>query len=212
MLPRVFKPEKWTILKELIWNLWIFLSLFFLFAFAAWISMVTNFAQLPVFWTGALALLPIVLFNLVSYNSLLKTKVSRAIDSRMSWFNDDDEKIEQAEKTFVTFESANGKDSFVEQPENIIMIHSSSNYIEIYVREEDEIKMRLLRNSLSVVESLLADYHDIKKCHRCWLVNICQIEPLSNSPKGYSLRVKNGDYKIPVSRRYVSYFRKRLNK
>lgn len=207
MFPRVFDSENWTILKEMIWNLWIFLSLFFLFGFFAWVFMVTNFAQLPIFRTGALALLPVILFNLVNYNNILKKKVSRAIDANIPWFSDELKKV-AAKKTKVRFKSANGKDLFEVEVENVVMVHSSSNYIEIYSRDEDEIKMRLIRNRLSSVESLLRRFKNFKKCHRCWIVNIDHMEQLSGGSKGYVFKVKGSDYKIPVSRSYIPFFKK----
>jgi hypothetical protein len=207
MLPRLFDSEKWTIFKELIWNLWMFLSLFFLFVFAAWLCMVTDFAQLPAIRTGALALLPIVLFNLINYNSSLKKKVSRAIDTKIAWFNEESKAVFPPRK-LIKFESANKNDSFEEEADSILMIHSSSNYIEIYSRKKEEIKMRLLRNSLADIESLLKRYPEFKKCHRCWVVNLNQMDSFSGTPNGYSFKVKGCDLKVPVSRRYVSSMKK----
>jgi hypothetical protein len=63
IMPKVFDPSKWTIRMEMIWNIWLFSNLFVIFSLMAWFVKKVQFTDLPVFRTGALALLPLVLFK-----------------------------------------------------------------------------------------------------------------------------------------------------
>ena len=85
LFPKLFESERWTVRKELIWNVGMFAVLIFGFTFTALVFNISSMKSLTVFRSGALALLPLVLFNLVNYNHSLKSKVAQVIDSGRHW-------------------------------------------------------------------------------------------------------------------------------
>jgi len=205
ILPTVFDSSKWTIRKELIWNVWLFFNLFIIIALLVWLLRKSQFIDLPVFRTGALALLPLVLFNLINYNHSLKNKVVSVFDTGRQWFKEEQKKHESIPELFLTAE--NGKDVFTAPQNEVILIHSSGNYVEIYWIEKQIIKKTLFRQTFTIVEKLLNESSDFKKCHRCWLVNMKKVNRLSGNSKGYFLGIDTLDFNIPVSRNYISYIR-----
>lgn len=208
ILPSVFNSSKWTIRKEMIWNVWLFFNLFVIISFLAWLLRKSEFTDLPVFRTGALALLPLVLFNLINYNNSLKNKVVSVFDSGKHWFKEEEQKSEHVPEITITAE--NGKDIFTAPQDEILLIHSSGNYIEIYWIENKIRRKKLFRQTFTFVEELLGESTIFKKCHRCWLVNTKKVDRFSRNSQGYFLEIDTLDFEIPVSRNYTSFFREKF--
>lgn len=211
MFPVLFDTKRWTIRKELIWNASMFVMLAVSFALTALLFNIQGMVSLPLFRSGALALLPLVLFNIVNYNTALKEKFRKAIDSGKQWLSDESEatRLEKEEQKII-IQSENGKEVFKKNLKDIVLIQSASNYIEIFYREHASIRKRLLRKTLHAVENHLAEFDAIKKCHRCCLVNMDQIKQLVGAPSNYFLEVDGLDFRIPLSRHKVAEFKKLL--
>jgi len=211
IMPKVFDPTRWTIRKEMVWNVWLFSNLFVIFSLMAWFVNEIQFTEMSIFRIGSLALLPLVLFNLISYNHSLKDTVVNALDnSRKHWFRE--EKPEIAIKHDLKLSAENGKDVFSARMEDILVFHSSGNYIEIFWLDNQIRRKKLFRQTFAFVEQYLKDMPDFKKCHRCWMVNLKKIETLSGNSKGYFVEMNKLGFKIPVSRNYISTFRKLLSR
>ena len=211
IMPKVFDSSKWTIRKEMVWNVWLFSNLFVIFSFMAWFVKQIEFTDLPIFRTGALALLPLVLFNLISYNHSLKDKMVNVLDnSRKHWFGE--EKPVPVLNHDLKLSAENGKDVFSARMEDILVFHSSGNYIEIFWMDNQTRRKKLFRQTFAFVEQYMKDKPDFKKCHRCWLVNLKKIETLSGNSKGYFVEMNKLGFKIPISRNYISTFRDLLER
>ena len=208
-MPKVFDSARWTIRKEMVWNVWLFSNLFVMFAFMAWFVKQIEFTDLPIFRTGALALLPLVLLNLINYNHSLKDKMVSVLDnSRRHWFKE--EKPELVEETVMAIKivAENGKDFFSARMEDILVFHSSGNYIEIFWLDHQVCRKKLFRQSFAVVEQYLEKNPEFVKCHRCWLVNRSKIELFTGNSKGYFLQINKLGFNVPVSRNNISEFRR----
>lgn len=211
IMPKVFDSSRWTIRKEMVWNVWLFSNLFVIFSFMAWFVKQIEFTDLPIFRTGALALLPLVLFNLISYNHSLKDKMVNALDnSRRHWFGE--EKPEIVAQHDMQLAAENGKDVFSARMEDILVFHSSGNYIEIFWLDNQIRRKKLFRQTFAFVEQYLKDKPEFKKCHRCWLVNLKKINALTGNSKGYFIEVNKLGFNVPVSRNYISNFRELLSR
>jgi hypothetical protein len=206
ILPSVFDSSKWTIRKEMVWNIWLFSNLYVIISLLAWLLRKSEFVDLPIFRTGALALLPLVLFNLINYNQSLKYKVVSVLDTGRHWFKEEQKKQEGGPEIKLTAE--NGKDVFSAPLDDMLLIHSSGNYVEIYWLDNQIRRKKLFRQSFAFIENNLSELAEFKKCHRCWLVNIKRVNRLSGNSKGYFLEMDTLDFKIPVSRNYMYSIRK----
>jgi hypothetical protein len=211
IMPKVFDSSRWTILKEMVWNVWLFSNLFVIFALTAWIANKFQIADLPIYQIGALALLPLVLFNLISYNHALKDKMVNVLDnSRKHWFGE--EKPENDVKKDIHIVAENGKDVFSAKMEDVLVFHSSGNYIEIFWIDNQIKRKKLFRQTFAFVEQYLKENPDFKKCHRCWLINLKQTEALTGNSKGYFIEMKKLGFKVPVSRNYIYTFRELMSR
>ncbi len=207
IMPKVFDSTQWTIKREMIWNIWLFSNLFILFSFMAWLVKEIEFTDLPIFRTGALALLPLVLLNLINYNHSLKDKMVSVLDnSRRHWFGE--EKPSIIKKVDFKIMAENGKDAFSANLEDILVFHSSGNYIEIFWLDNLICRKKLFRQSFAVVEQNMINQSGFVKCHRCWMVNLAKIESLNGNSKGYFVEINKLGFNVPVSRNNISTIRK----
>jgi hypothetical protein len=87
---------------------------------------------------------------------------------------------------------------------DILLIKSADNYIEFYFWRDVAVEKKLIRCTLKSVEIQLANSDDLIRCHRSVIFNRKYIEKLVRSYSGYSLKLKNLDERIPVSRHYVN--------
>jgi hypothetical protein len=208
LLPKMFESEKWTVRKELLWNVWLFALLITGFTLTAKIFNISSMQSLTFIRSGALALLPLILFNLVNYNNSLKVKLNQVIDSGRHWLADEKKSTPDERNEIVHIESDNSKEVFEKEIKEVILIQSASNYIEIYYREGAFVRKKLIRQTLNHVETLLSKFSEFKKCHRCCLVNIKQMNRITGISPNFSLESKGLDFLIPISRQNVAVFRK----
>lgn len=213
IFPKLFDPSKWTIKKELIWNFWMFINLFLFFTLLAWLAKMAAYTDLPFIRTGALSLLPLILFNLISYNRAMKLKVVDMIDSGKSWLKEEMNAFQKPEdQESVHLVAENKKQAFAEEVERVLLIHSSGNYVEIYwIDRKQAVRKRLFRQSFTNVEKALETSDVMLKCHRCWMVNINKVTRLKRLSNGYHLELDRLDFSIPVSRNWVSHFKQKLS-
>lgn len=210
MFPVLFESSRWTIRKELIWNACMFAVLIAGFALAAFLFRISSFQSLTLFRSGALAVLPLLLFNLFNYNRSLKAKVVHMIDSGRHWLGEERKSTDTQQDQKIIIPSENGKESFTGELKNIILIQSASNYIEIYSRDGAVIRRQLLRQTLTYAENLMKAFPVIQKCRRGSLVNIDQVEKVTGTYPNIALKVDGLDFQIPVARQLVPHFRKLL--
>jgi len=213
IFPKLFDPAKWTIKKELIWNFWMFINLFVVFYLLAWLAKTASYTDLPYFRTGALSLLPLILFNLISYNLSLKMKVVNMIDSGKSWLKEEMNAFQkEPDQESVHLVAENKKQAFAEEVERVLLIHSSGNYVEIYwIDRKQTVRKRLFRQSFTYVEKALESSDVMLKCHRCWMVNINKVNRLKRLTNGYHLELDRLEFTVPVSRNWVSLFKEKLS-
>ncbi len=211
LFPKIFESDLWTVRKELIWNVGMFTVLIFGFTLTAKVFSIQGMQSLPIFRSGAIALLPLILFNLLNYNNSLKSKVSQVIDSGRHWLAEERKGGQNPVSEQIRIESENGKEVFEADLRNIVLIQSASNYIEIFYREGAIVRKQMIRQTLSKVESQLSAYTNIKKCHRCCLVNTDQISRLTGISPNYTLESNGLDFRIPIARQNVSKFKKLIS-
>lgn len=69
----------------------------------------------------------------------------------------------------------------------------------------------MIRQTLTNVEKSLSGFQNIKKCHRCCLVNIDQISRVTGISPNYTLEANGLDFRIPISRQNVTLFKKLIS-
>jgi hypothetical protein len=95
---------------------------------------------------------------------------------------------------------------------SLVLIKSADNYIEILYNEEDQLKRKLIRNTLKDVEDQLSRYNNFIRCHRTYIVNRDHIEKLVKTIGGYKIRLKSHPEELPVSRQFLLKVKEAIGK
>ncbi|MBW1298335.1 LytR/AlgR family response regulator transcription factor [Aquimarina litoralis] len=106
----------------------------------------------------------------------------------------------------VVLSSSLDKERFELFPKEIIMIKSSSNYVEIFYFNEGKVFRKLLRNTLEDVSNKLSGYSFLFRCHRSYLLNMNNIKSVEGNKRGYKTTVFGLSETIPVSRSKIALF------
>ncbi len=154
---------------------------------------------------GAVVVLK-VLYIKKSLNSqvdLLETKIaeSREILDQFESTHQDD---------VIEIFSENHSEKISTTARELILLRSADNYVEIIYREEDRTVRKLIRNTLKNMEYLLARYQKFIRCHRSYIINIDYVEKLEKKYNIYSIRVREMDELLPVSRQYLMRLKEAL--
>ncbi len=159
-------------------------------------------------YTFAVGLFP-VLFSipLGSYYQLKKNyKISEEMNKKLR--NILQTKENRRDLVIITDEKNN---EFIEtESDNLFFLKAASNYVEVFLKDNGQIKARLLRTSLKLVEEKLSEKDYLKRCHRAYLVNLDKIAKVTTNSQGYSIILNEGDFTLPLSRKFVGEIKNRL--
>jgi len=103
----------------------------------------------------------------------------------------------------IEFVSENKSDYFQVFLEQIMLIKSASNYIEIIYKAGEKISRRLIRNTIKNTEELFSKYPSLIRCHRSCIVNKNYIHKLHKGGDGLKLILFDYPQEIHVSRQYA---------
>lgn len=103
------------------------------------------------------------------------------------------------------------KEKLTLDPQNIAYIESHGNYAKVFWFEQNILKNKLLRISLSNFEQQLSKVSYIHRCHKSYIININEPLAISGNSKNYFFESNYYPIRIPISRSKSSYFLKLIN-
>lgn len=203
LFPKIFNPQKWKIKKEIIWNLWILITIYFGdFVVYNKLLSVIELSFNIIINLLMIAILPVTIIITYNRNRMLRVNLESAkkINNRI-------EELKNPKEKEILIESDYKKDDLNVKVNSIIQIKSSGNYIDVYWSDNIEVKHQLVRTTLTKVEILLKDYKFITKCHRSYLVNLNKISKIEGNSLGYTLYFGDNQITAPVSQTYFPKFK-----
>lgn len=203
LFPKLFYNNVWNIKREIIWDIWILLSISFSdFIFYSQIigKVDVNFSD--VIKIILLAFLSVAVLIIINQDRLLRShlKSAQLLNKKLT------ESKQQKDK-LINFESDYKKDNLFIKATSLILIKSADNYIKIYYQSNEEIKEKMVRSSLIKAEELIENFDFIIRCHRTFIVNINHIKEIQGNSLGYQLYFKNIDFPALVSSKYINIFK-----
>lgn len=112
-------------------------------------------------------------------------------------------------KDLVEVKTQVKSDDFVFALDKFYYAKSDGNYTEFYLKNA-EMQKEIKRISIKELESTLKRYDHIFRTHRSFLVNLKHLSKVAGNAQGYTLTLKNCEQKIPVSRKMIAAFNKRI--
>lgn len=202
--PKLFLQNKWTIKKEIIWNVWILFSISASdFLFYVKLFEVIDFSFSEVVRILLIGFLPVAVLIIINQDRLLRSHLKSAIRLNVKL----KENKQQKEK-LICFESEYKKDSLTIKLDSLILVRSADNYIEVFYKSNGDIKSQMIRSTLAKAEQILHEYDFIFRCHRTFIVNVNYIEEITGSSQGYKLFFQKIDFHVLVSQKYINEFKK----
>jgi len=197
---QTFSEERWTIKKEIIIDLLFVISNSVAFSFfARYVGGVRiNFPiaiNIVILSISAAAVL-------VTINRIYMLK--KQIEELSQYVPDDlKQKQESYKDEMIDFESENKTEFFQIPSSQVLLIKSANNYIEVLYQDAGKINKKLIRNTLKNTEEQLANYEDMIRCHRSYIVNRKHVQKLTRGNYGLELSLFNYSQQIHVSRQYA---------
>lgn len=219
VFPRFYTEEKWTVGREIFWNL---LNIFFIGLGNLLLTHYFGFIHLS--WeafvyvqaiTLVVGLLPVGFFVLMKESSLRgKYAQSAANMSQYLVLTDtlsrDSDKMQTQET--VLLPSQNKDEDLLVAPENIWYIRASDNYVEVHFKNGKVQNSRLLRATLKQMEDALSGDERFFRCHKSYLVNLEKVTTVRGNAQGYRLHLADREETIPVSRQHNEVIKERLGR
>lgn len=205
-----FNEESWTVGKNILFILWIFLIIGLLnFLYSVELGFLSFNLKGFMIYEGITLLVgvfPVIISTLLIFQNRLKKALNKARELNQSVSakkNTTDEMIH--------IPSKNKSEDFKIPLNTLLCIRAVENYIEVCFDENKKVKKHILRNTLKEVENVFENHSQIIKCHRSYLVNLEKISSFSGNAQGLKLHlITPNEVEIPVSRSYVEEIKKRL--
>ena len=93
---------------------------------------------------------------------------------------------------------------------HLLYIEAVGNYARVCQLQDDEVHTTMLRATMKQMEDALQAYPMIVRCHRAFMVNLCQVEQISSNSRAMQLVMHHSHDAIPVSRRNVNKLKELL--
>ncbi len=206
VFPGFFNEKKWNLYRGIGFQLWHIISIGaanLLFAASVGGEKI-RFWAIPGYILQALAVgfFPLTFGMLSIQYFLLKKTVESTKRMNESILASRDRPAEtEKNPPIVILSPESGKDKIQIRIQDLLLVKSVENYVEIYLAEKERAKILLLRSSLKRIEEDLKGYPFLFKCHRAFLVNVANISRVTGNSQGYQLAFKGIEFTVPVSRK-----------
>ena len=206
IFPKIFYSNVWNIKREIIWNIWILLTIFSsdLLLYSQLFDMF-NIRFSDIGKIVLLGFLPVAVLIIINQDRLLRSHLKSAQQLNKKLIGN-----KQQKEKLIHFESDYKKDKLSIPPNSLIVIKSADNYVEIYYKSEDVVKKQMIRYSLKKATETVNEFEFILRCHRTFIVNINHIKEITGNSQGYKLYFENLDFPVFVSQKYIASFKQRI--
>ncbi len=206
IFPKIFYSNIWNIKREIIWNIWILLTisgsdlLLYSQLFDMFDIQFSDIGKLVL-----LGFLPVAVLIIINQDRLLRSHLKSAQQLNKKLIIN-----KQQKEKLIHFESDYKKDKLSISPNALIAIKSADNYVEIYYRSENIVKKQMIRYSLKKATETVNEFEFILRCHRTFIVNVNHIKEITGNSQGYKLYFENLDFPVFVSQKYIASFKERI--
>lgn len=152
-----------------------------------------------IFYTFLVSLIPLIFFIFINEKNVTLKREKRA-----SEFNKKkEETTNNTKENQIIVYSDNGKEHINFHVDKLVYITSQGNYVSFFIlKENNELKEKILRATLTRVENDLKEYKKIIRCHKSYIVNISFVNEITGNARGYVLKSDKIAFDVTVSRNF----------
>lgn len=202
----LFSPKHiWLFWKELLFVILLLLALgIYVYLLAFIVEPPADRWNLSTFWdslknTFLIEAFPFLFFTVQGYKHLLAQAPEQTFNTPPS-----------PDKTSIQIHSQLKKENLSFAPNAFLYAESDGNYVNFYLRENDAVSKKMVRNSMTNIEHQLAAYPHFMRTHRAFIVNLKKIQHQQGNASGYRLKLEGLQEELPVSRQKVPAFERLL--
>ena len=206
LFPKLFYNNIWNIKREIIWNIWILLTISSSdFLFYSQLFGVLDISFSDIGRIVLLGFLPVAVLIIINQDRLLRShlKTAQLLNNKLA-------SIKQKKEKLIHFESDYKKDKLSISPNSLIVIKSADNYIEVFYRSDNVVKKQMIRYSLKKATETVDEFEFILRCHRTFIVNVNHIKEIKGNSQGYKLYLEDLDFPVFVSQKFIASFKERF--
>jgi hypothetical protein len=194
--------KNWTVLKEILWNIWIIFTI--ASGYFIYFQLIGHFNFSFFILIKVLIISAIPVSILIPYNRtrLLKMHLHSALE-----LNKYLKEKTNPPPRIIHLQSDYEKDNLSVDANELLFIRSANNYVEVFWQDQKGTHSQMVRCTLKCAEEACNDYPFIFKCHRAFIVNIHQIRRLEGNSQGYVIYVGDEQRQVSVSRKYIPAFK-----
>jgi hypothetical protein len=199
-------PEKWTVLKELL-SVVISLSGMGITAYFSGFLLEPPAGRwnLSTFFDSMLSaflifVVPLSFFSIINYRYLLVSEIIKQFNTEAYL------KSPVGSEELIRIESQLKKEELSFFPNQFIYAESDGNYTAFHLKLDNQVRKKLIRNSITNIEQQLSSLPFLVRTHRAFIVNIKMVDSQKGNTLGYRLKLSGTDTEIPVSRQKTRDF------
>ncbi len=209
----VFNEERWKVYKEILYTLIIVLCIGIgIMMYSAMLGLfpvtLSSFTWFEII-TMLVTLIPITLIVLLKQNYLFRKNVKEGFALTEKLYRKT--RISPFEQTLVLFTSEQQDDNLKVESADIYYITGADNFIEVHIKQQDQIKKVLLRSTLRNAQQSLKRFSNFYRCHRSYIINLDKVQSVSGNSQGFKLVLADTEKSIPVSRTLTREVTQRLS-
>jgi DNA-binding LytR/AlgR family response regulator len=201
-IPKWLNRENWDLKREILLQilLWILNSVAWAF-YTAYVANVTLSMYLVV-KIVILSLVPPVIIMLVREIHSLRIQVIH-LKAQNRELSIEAEHNQAIPKENIELVSENRSEKISVDLEDLILVKSAENYVEILYLAGGNMTKKLLRTTFKGIEDQLRSFSQFLRCHRTYIVNIGHVIKLQRDYGRFFLKMNKIEEGIPVSRQYL---------
>ena len=200
-------PEDWTVLKELLSVVISLTGMGVAVYFAGFLleppdqrwNLTTFFDSLLTAFL--IFVVPLSFFSIINYRYLLVSDIIKQYNTSEALL-----RSSGVSEELIRIESQLKKEELSFYPDQFIYAESDGNYTAFHLKLEDQIKRKIIRNSISNIEQQLSVIPFLFRTHRAYIVNVRAVSSQRGNTLGYRLKLIGTDKEIPVSRQKTRDF------
>ncbi len=202
LFQKFFHEEKWTVGREILWQLWNWLLILPVLAFywAYWFQIPLTMQYLGKFTFNVLILA--IFFSpmcvLLNYNRLLRTRIAKVDEITRLLQKRNLETVDE----IVEIVSETGREKLKVSSRYLLFIQSCENYANVVWKKNGKIENTLIRSTLKRLANQIS-HPFILRCHRSYIVNLKNVEAVSGNARDFMLHLNGYEKPIPVARHQV---------
>jgi hypothetical protein len=199
-------PGEWTILKEIIFIVTWLLGMGITVYFAGFLLETSGQRwNLPTFFNSLtssflIGIVPLLFFTIINYRYLFVTEIEKNFDT------DNNSELPGKPEALIRIGSRLKKEVLEFYPSQFIYAESDGNYIVFYLNVENQIKNKVIRNSINNIEQQLSSIPFFYRTHRAFIINLKKVSSQKGNTLGFRLKLTGTDTEIPVSRQKAKDF------